>query len=81
VRGRIATRLNRLANGNAGDAKSVGGGIWEMRIDYGPGYRIYYKQMGQQLVFLLCAGDKTTQNKDIEQAKQLAKELEENENG
>ena len=54
--------------GNAGDAKSVGGGISEMRIDYGPGYRVYYAQHEDTLVLLLCGGDKRTQAKDIEAA-------------
>ncbi len=60
--------------GNPGDIKPVGEGVSEMRIDYGPGYRVYYKQRGQILVLLLCGGDKNTQKKDIGNAKRLARE-------
>jgi putative addiction module killer protein len=72
---RIATRIRRLEEGNAGDAKSVGEGVSEMRIDYGPGYRLYFTQQGRTLVILLCGGDKRTQPADIAKAKQMAKEL------
>jgi putative addiction module killer protein len=58
--------------GNPGDSKSVGRNVREMRIDYGPGYRIYYVQRGAQVVILLCGGDKRTQRQDIEQAQKLA---------
>jgi putative addiction module killer protein len=74
IRALIAFRLDRLAFGNAGDVKSVGGGISELRIDYGPGYRIYYKRRGDTIILLLCGGDKRTQANDIETAKRLAKE-------
>jgi putative addiction module killer protein len=77
AKARIAQRLDRLARGNSGDAKSVGDGISEMRIDYGPGYRVYYCRHGAVLIVLLCGGDKSTQRKDIKVAKQLAKELKE----
>jgi putative addiction module killer protein len=77
AKARIAQRLDRLARGNSGDTKPVGGGISEMRIDYGPGYRVYYCRHGAVLIVLLCGGDKSTQKKDIKVAKQLAKELEE----
>jgi len=69
---RIQIRLDRLAMGNAGDVKPVGGGISEMRITYGPGYRVYFIQRGKLVVILLCGGDKSTQSKDIQQAKAIA---------
>ena len=72
VRGLIASRLDRLAFGNAGDVRPVGHGISELRIDYGPGYRIYYKRYGETILLLLCGGDKRTQANDIETAKRLA---------
>lgn len=72
----IARRIERMANGNPGDSKSVGAGVSEMRIDYGPGYRVYYVRRGTTLVVLLCGGDKSTQDKDITRAKELASELE-----
>ena len=65
---RIAARIDRLGNGLPGDWKSVGGGVFEMRIDIGPGYRVYYAQQGNVLILLLCGGDKRTQTKDIERA-------------
>lgn len=71
---RIAARLDRLAAGNPGDAQPVGEGISELRINYGPGYRIYFIQKGQVLIVLLCGGDKSTQDRDIRQAKALANE-------
>jgi putative addiction module killer protein len=74
IRALIASRLDRLAFGNAGDAKPVGSGISELRIDYGPGYRIYYKRRGDTIILLLCGGDKRTQANDIETAKRLEKE-------
>ncbi len=70
---RIAARIDRLAMGNPGDVKPIGGGLSEMRIDYGPGYRVYYMQRGQIVIILLCGGDKSTQASDIEQAKALAR--------
>lgn len=69
---RIAARLDRLAVGNPGDVKPVGGGISELRINYGPGYRVYYMTRGKVLIVLLCGGDKSTQDVDIKQAKALA---------
>lgn len=66
---RVLTRLNRLAVGNAGDTKPVGGGVLELRIDYGPGYRVYYAKVGRRLVMLLIGGTKKRQQADIEQAK------------
>lgn len=71
---RIAVRIDRLAAGHAGDAKPVGEGVSELRIDYGPGYRVYFAQRGDVMVILLCGGDKSTQAKDIARAKALAKE-------
>lgn len=66
---RVLTRLNRLAVGNPGDSKPVGGGVLELRIDYSPGYRVYYAKVGQRLVMLLTGGSKKRQQADIEQAK------------
>jgi putative addiction module killer protein len=80
VRALIASRLDRLAFGNAGDVRPVGQGISELRIDYGPGYRIYFKRRGTTIIILLCGGDKSTQTKDIATAKRLAEEWSE-ENG
>ena len=74
ARAAIAARLFRLENGLPGDVVSVGDGISELRIHYGPGYRIYFKQRGQEIVILLCGGNKNTQNRDIRHAKQLAKD-------
>ena len=69
---RILRRIDRLAKGNAGDVKPVGEGISEMRVDYGPGYRVYFVQRGAVLIVLLCGGDKRTQDRDIKMAKVLA---------
>jgi putative addiction module killer protein len=71
----IIKRIDRLTKGNPGDVKSIGGGCSEMRIDYGPGYRVYYKDTGQEIIILLCGGDKSTQDRDIENAKNLAREI------
>lgn len=68
-------RIERLAAGNPGDVKPVGGGVSELRIDYGPGYRVYYKKHGRQVVILLAGGDKRTQSKDIKTALRLAENL------
>lgn len=68
----IAARIFRLANGLPGDVAPVGQGVSELRIHYGPGYRIYFKQRGNELIILLCGGNKSSQNRDIEKAKQLA---------
>ncbi|MGQ0540296.1 MAG: type II toxin-antitoxin system RelE/ParE family toxin [Blastocatellia bacterium] len=72
AKARIEMRIRRLSLGNAGDAKPVGEGLSEMRIDYGPGYRVYYLQKGNTLVVLLCGGDKRTQQNDIDSAKRIA---------
>lgn len=71
----IATRLARLAYGLPGDVKPVGEGVSELRVHYGPGYRIYFQQHSDLLIVLLCGGDKKTQARDIAIAKNLAKEL------
>jgi len=70
----IAARIFRLANGLAGDVSPVGDGVSELRIHYGPGYRVYFQQRGNELVILLCGGDKGSQTRDIKKAKQLASE-------
>jgi putative addiction module killer protein len=70
----IALRLARLGLGQIGDAKAVGDGVNELRIHYGPGYRIYFHRRGETIVVLLCGGDKSTQVKDIKKAKLLVKE-------
>ncbi len=73
---RIAQRIQRLALGNPGDVRAVGQGISELRINYGSGYRVYYKRQGEVLIIILCAGDKRSQDQDIMRAKLLAKEME-----
>jgi putative addiction module killer protein len=75
ARARITVRIRRLSLGNPGDVKPVGGGVSEMRIDYGPGYRVYFVRRGEALVVLLCGGDKRLQDRDIAIAQQLALEL------
>lgn len=75
ARSRIAIRIRRLSLGNFGDVKPVGGGISELRVDYGPGYRVYFKQHGAELVVLLAGGDKKSQARDIAKANKLAQEL------
>ena len=73
----IHKRISRLAFGNPGDVKPIGEGCSEMRIDYGSGYRVYYKNSGKAIIILLCGGDKSTQQADIENAKKIAREVEE----
>jgi len=68
----ILKRINRLKKGNPGDIEPVGEGIFEIRIHYGPGYRVYYKDASNEIILLLCGGDKSTQQKDITKAKELA---------
>jgi putative addiction module killer protein len=75
ARARILARVERLAMGNPGDVKPVGEGVSELRINYGPGYRVYYTQRGLDLVILLAGGDKTTQVRDIKIALRLARNL------
>jgi putative addiction module killer protein len=74
---RIDARINRLSKGNFGDCKPVGGGVWELRIDYGPGYRVYYAMVGQTCVLLLCGGDKRKQSSDIVKAMEYLKDYKE----
>ena len=75
ARARILVRIERLASGNPGDVKPVGEGVSELRIDYGPGYRVYYKKQGQIVIILLAGGDKRTQSKNIKTALRLARNL------
>jgi putative addiction module killer protein len=72
---RIAGRIRRMEMGNPGDSRSVGQGVLEMRIDYGPGYRVYYAHRGAEIVILLCGGDKRTQQQDIKKALKMAETL------
>jgi putative addiction module killer protein len=81
AKARIEARLDRMTCGNPGDVKPVGEGVSEMRISYGPGYRVYFLQRGAILVVLLCGGDKSTQDKDIEKAKKLARDWKEENDG
>jgi putative addiction module killer protein len=76
AKAKITQRIDRLELGNPGDVAPVGEGVSEMRINYGPGYRVYIKQRGAEFVVLLCGGDKSTQAVDINLAKKLASELE-----
>ena len=75
ARARIQARIERLAAGNPGDFEPVGEGVSELRINYGPGYRVYFKRRGQELIILLAGGDKSTQAKDIKAALRLARNL------
>ncbi len=78
AKSRINVRIRRLAMGNFGDVAPVGERVSEMRIFHGPGYRVYFKNTGKEIIILLCGGDKSTQSRDIEKAKQLAKEVGDN---
>ena len=75
ARARIQARIERLAAGNPGDVKPAGEGVSELRIDYGPGYRVYFKKRGRTLIILLAGGDKSSQAKDIKVAQRLARDL------
>ena len=75
ARARILVRIERLAAGNPGDVKAVGEGVSELRIDYGPGYRVYFRKIGQKVIILLAGGDKNTQSEDIKTAKRLSRNL------
>jgi putative addiction module killer protein len=72
---KIVDRIRRAGDGNFGDVKHAGAGLSEMRVDHGPGYRVYFSQRGSELVILLCGGDKRTQDRDIKHAKHLKSEL------
>ena len=76
ARARIQARIERLALGNFGDVKPVGKGVAELRVDYDPGYRVYFKRSGRTVIILLAGGDKRTQSRDIDTALRLARELE-----
>ena len=76
LRARIADRIDRLAKGDPGDVAPVGEGISELRLHFGPGYRIYFMRRGELIILLLCGGDKSRQRRDIETAKKLAREIE-----
>lgn len=75
VRARIDARIRRLSLGNPGDVKPVGEGVSELRLDYGPGYRVYFVQRGPLLIILLAVGDKSTQSRDIQTALELARQV------
>ncbi|MDX9851663.1 MAG: type II toxin-antitoxin system RelE/ParE family toxin [Anaerolineaceae bacterium] len=75
ARARILVRIERLAAGNPGDVKPVGEGVSELRIDFGPGYRVYFKRIGQKVIILLAGGDKKSQSKDIKTALSLSRNL------
>ncbi|MGA9884622.1 MAG: type II toxin-antitoxin system RelE/ParE family toxin [Candidatus Acidiferrales bacterium] len=77
VQARVATRINRLAAGNFGDCKPLRGGVWELRIDWGPAYRVYYAMMDRAHVLLLCGGDKRKQSRDISRALESWKDYKE----
>jgi putative addiction module killer protein len=75
ARARIQARIERLAAGNPGDVKAAGEGVSELRIDYGHGYRVYFKRRGRRLIILLAGGDKSSQSRDIKKAQRLARDL------
>lgn len=77
ARALVQARIERLAGGNPGDVEPVGEGVSELRINYGPGYRVYFKKRGRELIILLAGGDKNTQAKDIKSALRLARDLSE----
>jgi putative addiction module killer protein len=77
ARARVQARIERLAAGNPGDVRPVGEGVSELRIDYGPGYRVYFRRHGRELIILLAGGDKSSQSKDIKAALRLARDLSE----
>lgn len=71
----ITRRIDRIAEGNLGDVKSIGDGVSELRVDHGPGYRVYFTRRGEVVIVLLCGGDKSSQTRDVARAKALAEEL------
>ena len=75
AKARIFVRIDRVRLGNFGDCRSVGGGVYELRVDYGPGYRVYFGILGTTPVILLCGGDKKTQRRDVENARRYWKEF------
>ncbi len=79
TRAKILTRLDRLKIGNFGDCKSVGEGVYELRIHYGPGIRVYYSRVGNKVILLLCGGDKGSQIKDIKKAKEFLQDYKDRE--
>ena len=78
ARARVQARIERLIGGNPGDIRPVGSGVSELRINYGPGYRVYFKQKGSTLIILLAGGDKASQPRDIDEALSLARQIKEN---
>lgn len=77
VRARVQVRIDRLIHGNPGEHRRLTNGVWELRIDFGPGYRVYFTRRGEDWIVLLAGGDKQTQTKDLRRAIQLAKDLKE----
>jgi putative addiction module killer protein len=77
TKARIASHIGRMRHGNFGDSESVGGGVSELKIDFGPGYRVYYAKSGTEIVLLLCAGTKKSQDKDIDVAKEYWEDFKE----
>jgi putative addiction module killer protein len=79
ARAKVQVRIEHLIGGNPGDARPVGSGVSELRIDYGPGYRVYYQQKGSRLIILLAGGDKSSRSRDIEEALMLSRQIKEDE--
>jgi putative addiction module killer protein len=75
AKGFIVKRITIMSSGSLGETRSLGGGLFEAKIRYGPGYRLYFVNQGERIIVLLCGGDKSTQDRDITRAKELAKEL------
>lgn len=81
IRARVEARLGRIRDGNLGDYRDLGGGVHELRMAFGPGYRIYFALQGREIIILLCGGDKGTQQKDVDRARRLYEEMRGGENG